>query len=188
MLILASKSPQRRELLQQIGIVCQVEPSRYVEHNDGKAEPVELVRSQALGKAIDVARKFPGRWVLGADTIVVIDNLVLGKPADENNAVELLRSLSGRQHTVVTGVALLRGVDFFQEYVSTKVWFRPLSEEDIHTYVQSGEPMDKAGAYGIQGKGAGLVEKINGSYTNVVGLPMERVLCMLKKAGVIEHE
>ena len=181
-LYLASQSPRRTELLTQVGIDHIVVSSTYEEPNEGYDSPIEMVKVQALGKARCAVGVSDGGIVLGADTIVVLDNEVLGKPQDEADARQMLERLSGRSHSVVTGVALLikgKEVVFHNE---TKVYFKELAPFEIESYIASGEPMDKAGAYGIQGKGALWVEKIEGSYTNVVGLPVEHVYDELCKA------
>ena len=181
-LFLASQSPRRTELLTQVGIDHTVVASSYEEPNEGYDNPIEMVKAQALGKARCAVGVPEGGIVLGADTIVVLDNEVLGKPQDEADVRQMLERLSGRSHSVVTGVALLiKGAEvvFHNE---TKVYFKELAPFEIESYIASGEPMDKAGAYGIQGKGALWVEKIEGSYTNVVGLPVEHVYDELCKA------
>ena len=178
---LASSSPRRRELLDQLGIEFTVVPSTYEEHNDTPVLPWQLVERQALGKAkaavlpataVATAEK---SVVIGSDTIVAIDNKVLGKPHDVAEAKAMLRVLSGRSHEVITGVALLSGDRQEVFHCVTKVNFYDLMDEEIDAYVATGEPADKAGAYGIQGKGAYLVKGIEGSYTSVVGLPVEIV-------------
>lgn len=184
MLILASGSPRRRELLAQIGVAYMVNPSTYQEDSPGKKNPEKYVLAQALGKARDVAAKYPGQWVLGADTIVAIDGRMLGKPKNEKAAREMLAELSGRKHSVYTGVALVKDQKEYTKVVETKVWFRKLLAAEIDDYVASGEPLDKAGAYGIQGRAAAFVDKINGSYTNVVGLPLSQVCKLFHKAKV----
>ncbi len=184
MLILASGSPRRRELLAQIGIAYMVNPSSYEEHAAKKKEPEKHVQALAVGKACDVAAKYPGQWVLGADTIVAIDGKILGKPRNTKEAAAMLHELSDAKHSVYTGVALVKDDTVITKVVETKVWFRRLTDREIDDYVASGEPMDKAGAYGIQGKAAAFVDKINGSYTNVVGLPLSQVCKMLRKAKV----
>ena len=181
-LYLASQSPRRTELLTQVGIDHTVVSSSYEEPNEGHDSPIEMVKAQALGKARCAVGIPEGGIVLGADTIVVLDNEVLGKPQDEANARQMLERLSGRSHSVVTGVALLIKGDEVVFHNETKVYFKELAPFEIESYIASGEPMDKAGAYGIQGKGALWVEKIEGSYTNVVGLPVEHVYDELCKA------
>lgn len=189
-LYLASGSPRRRELLDQLGIPFTVVKSTYEEHNEQYESPYELVEQQALGKALAAVlpteAKGNAHTVLGADTIVVHKGHKLGKPHDVEGAKAMLGELAGDYHEVVTGVALchydsngdLLGQSVF--HVCTKVYFFDLTEADIEAYVATGEPMDKAGAYGIQGKGAYLVKGIEGSYTNVVGLPIEVVARKLK--------
>lgn len=184
MLILASGSPRRRELLAQIDIPYMVNPSSYREKNGKKKDPEKFVEAQAVGKAKDVAAKYPKQWVLGADTIVVVEDTILGKPRHAREAKEMLRSLSGKRHSVLTAVALVKDDIVRTKVVETKVWFRSLTDKEIDAYVATGEPMDKAGAYAIQGRAAAFVDKINGSYTNVVGLPLSQVCKMLYKAKV----
>lgn len=184
MLILASGSPRRRELLSQAGIAYMVNPSSYKEESPKKKDPKKFVKTQAIGKACEVAAKYPGQWVLGADTIVAIDGTILGKPRNDKEATAMLRALSDRKHSVFTGVALVKNNTIHTKVVETKVWFRDLSDEEIKAYVNTGEPKDKAGAYGIQGKASSFVDKLNGSYTNVVGLPLAQVCKMLHKAKV----
>ncbi len=173
-LYLASQSPRRTELLHQVGIDHTVVTSSYVEDNVVITDPIEMVKAQALGKA-RCANDVP-------DTIVVFEGQVLGKPHSKDEARTMLRTLSGQVHSVITGVALLikgREIVFHNE---TKVYFKTLQDFEIESYIDSLEPMDKAGAYGIQGKGALWVDKIEGSYTNVVGLPVEHVYEELCKA------
>lgn len=184
LLILASGSPRRRELLAQADIACTVEPSAYEEASPQQAAPADYVVAQALGKARDISQHHAGQWVLGADTVVTVDHMILGKPHSPEEAAAMLRRLSGRSHSVFTGVALVKDRQELSCIVETKVWFRVLADWEISRYVGSGEPMDKAGAYGIQGKAASFVEKIDGSYTNVVGLPLAQVHELLVKAGV----
>ena len=181
-LYLASQSPRRTELLTQVGIDHTVVSSSYEEPNEGYDSPIEMVKAQSLGKARCAVGIPEGGIVLGADTIVVLDNEVLGKPQDEADARQMLERLSCRSHSVVTGVALLIKGDEVVFHNETKVYFKELAPFEIESYIASGEPMDKAGAYGIQGKGALWVEKIEGSYTNVVGLPVEHVYDELCKA------
>ena len=181
-LYLASQSPRRTDLLTQVGIDHTVVSSSYEEPNEGYDSPIAMVKAQALGKARCAVGIPKGGIVLGADTIVVLDNEVLGKPQDEADARQMLERLSGRSHSVVTGVALLIKGDEVVFHNETKVYFKELAPFEIESYIASGEPMDKAGAYGIQGKGALWVEKIEGSYTNVVGLPVEHVYDELCKA------
>lgn len=180
-LILASNSPRRRELLAQI---CEFEviPSAFEEIAAGLSAR-ETALAFAAGKAREVLSRYPDRFVLGADTVVFADGEILGKPKDEADAKRMLRNLSGKTHSVFTGVCLAGGGRELCEVAQTEVTFYPLSEELIEAYVNSGLPLDKAGAYGIQ-DGFGLVESYLGEYSNVVGLPLETVRAMLKKGNV----
>lgn len=190
---LASASPRRRDLLEQLHIEFEVVTSTYEEHNEQATSPYELVEAQALGKALAASVPETGDdknyIVIGSDTIVAHKGHVLGKPANEEEAAQMLRELSDDTHEVVTGVALcyydgdkqLIKQEVF--HVVTKVLFYSLSDAEIKAYVATGEPLDKAGAYGIQGQGAYLVERIEGSYTNVVGLPVEVVARYLRRMG-----
>ncbi|WP_296903344.1 nucleoside triphosphate pyrophosphatase, partial [uncultured Megasphaera sp.] len=135
MLILASGSPRRRELLTQIGVAYMVNPSTYHEESPKKKDPQKYVQAQALGKARDVADKYPGQWVLGADTIVAVDGEILGKPKNEKAAAAMLHELSGKKHSVYTGIALIKDKKEYTKVVETKVWFRRLSEKEIKAYV-----------------------------------------------------
>ncbi|WP_251421568.1 Maf family protein [Veillonella agrestimuris] len=181
-LYLASQSPRRRELLNQVGIAHIVVDSAYEESNVATTNPIEMVKEQALGKARHALGVPDGAIVLGADTIVVLDGVVLGKPKDEKEADSMLRQLSGKAHSVITGVALLIKGEEIVFHSETKVYFKDLADFEIASYIASKEPLDKAGAYGIQGKGALWVDRIEGSYTNVVGLPVEQVYDELVKA------
>jgi septum formation protein len=188
--ILASASPRRRELLQRVGIAFGIIPSETSE----VAQPGELPQEYALRvaseKAWDVARKHPGAWVLGADTIVEIDGEILGKPQDAADGQRMLRQLSGRTHQVMTAFALLDEAGWVRvrQVVISRVTFKPLSDAQIREYLATGEPFDKAGAYAVQGLGAALVEGVEGSYTNVVGLPMDEVQAALRAVGLLAHE
>lgn len=179
-LILASNSPRRRELLAQEGVPFTVAPSYFEEVGEGLSAQETVLRF-AEGKAREVFSRRPQAFVLGADTVVCLDGEILGKPKNEESARAMLRSLSGRTHSVFTGVCLVGEGVFFSDVVETKVVFNRLSEELIEEYVKSGSPLDKAGAYGIQ-DGYPLVERFEGSYTNVVGFPMELVRAFLRKA------
>ncbi len=179
-LILASASPRRAQLLAQIGLEFLVVKSAFSETEIYSEDDVE---EQALAKARAVCNDFPREFVLGADTAVFNAGKALGKPRDENDAAEMLRSLSGQVHSVITGLALIKGKREITGREKTFVRMRTISEDEIAEYVSSGEPMDKAGAYGIQGRGAVFVEKIEGCYFNVVGLPLARLTAMLESEG-----
>ena len=184
-LILASSSPRRRELLTSAGVPFDV----IVESIDETAlleESAEnLVSRLSHAKARAIAEKFPTRWVLGADTVVIVDDQILGKPIDDEDAVRMLLQIQGREHIVASGFSLMRANDDARvsQVCHTTVKMAPLSEERIRRYVASGEPRDKAGAYAIQGAGLQFVAEIRGSYTNVVGLPLVEVLAALAKVG-----
>ena len=182
-LVLASRSPRRVELLARAGYRFEVEPADIDERRLAGETPHELVRRLAREKAAAVAPRHPGSIVLGADTVVVIDGAVLGKPNGEADAAGMLRRLSGRAHEVLTGVALHAAHRCCGGVQSTRVVFRALSREDVAWYVASGEPADKAGGYSIQGRASRFVIRIEGSYTNVVGLPVELVDGLLDEIG-----
>lgn len=183
-MILASQSPRRRELLGQMGFSFTVRPAKGEELAHPELTPDQLVEELARQKALEVsAEAASDDVVVAADTVVAIDGKVLGKPHDKVHAAEMLSALSGREHTVYTGVAVKRGETLLVEHEATQVRFRPLTEREIDLYIQTGEPMDKAGSYGIQGCGALLVEGIRGDYFNVVGLPICRLGRMLAQVG-----
>ncbi|MBM7653033.1 Maf family protein [Neobacillus cucumis] len=182
-LILASSSPRRKELLENLRLSFSISSSEVDESFDSKLTPEEVVMELAERKAQVVFQKNPDAFVIGSDTVVVADNQILGKPADEAEAISMLKRLAGRQHEVFTGVAILSATGITKFFERTEVWFWELTDEDINAYVQSGEPFDKAGAYGIQKLGSMLVRKINGDYFAVVGLPVARTIRELKKAG-----
>jgi len=183
--ILASASPRRRELLRNAGFDFDVQPSQVVEEIKPGESPEEFARRAAREKAMQVAASSPaGSLVLGADTVVVIDGETLGKPSNREDATRMLQFLSGRTHQVHTGVCLVRAPGQIEalEHATTLVTFRELDEEEIRRYVESGEPMDKAGAYAVQGLASKFVTRILGCYSNVVGLPVALVYGILKKA------
>ena len=184
-IILASKSPRRRELLERMGLAHTVISVDSDEWFPDGLTAEGIVRHISLEKAYAAANEVaPEDLVITADTMVFLDDKKLGKPQSEEDAFEMLSALSGRAHTVCTGVTVMQGNRTLTEAESTRVIFAPLSEEDIRAYIRTGEPMDKAGAYGIQGMGALLVEKIDGDFFNVMGLPVRRLSLMLKKFGV----
>ncbi|MBC7325061.1 MAG: septum formation inhibitor Maf [Moorella sp. (in: Bacteria)] len=185
-LILASASPRRRELLRRIGLQFEVYPSRLDEGNCRELMPPARVEALALAKARAVAARCRQGLVIGADTIVVCEGRVLGKPASPAEAAAMLEFLSGRTHTVYSGVAVVKAPAGPEKstHAGTAVTFRHLTPDVITSYVASGEPLDKAGAYGIQGRGALLVESINGDYFNVVGLPLVKLAELLAEFGV----
>lgn len=184
-IILASSSPRRQQLLEQIGLDFKIVVSQIEEDNTKDMPPHELAMAHAYDKAVDVSRQVPGSAVIiGADTIVVLDGKVFGKPTDRQDAIRMLTALSGREHTVISGVAVVKQSQIFTGFNTTSVKIRKLSPIQIEHYINTGEPMDKAGAYAIQGKGTLLVESINGCYNNVVGLPLVTLSELLALAGV----
>lgn len=185
-IILASQSPRRRELLGQIGIRdFIIRPAVGAEETPPGLTPGRMVEELSLHKGLEVAATAqPGDLVIAADTVVAVDGQVLGKPHSREEAVRMLAALSGRAHTVYTGVTLCKDGETLTEHEATQVRFRPLTAAEIQSYVDTGEPMDKAGAYGIQGVGSLLVEGIEGDYFNVVGLPLCRLGRMLARFGV----
>lgn len=183
-LILASASPRRREMLTLMGYDFTVKPSRAKE-NIGHCAPGEYVSRLARIKAAAVAEENPGCCVLGSDTIVYLDGEILGKPRDEEDAFHILSTLSGRTHTVFTGVAIIAGDKETIFYDKAEVTFKTLEPDEIRDYIATGEPMDKAGAYGIQGPATVLVEKIDGCYFTVIGLPNPKVYDALKAMGIL---
>ncbi len=178
--VLASASPRRRELLQKAGVEFTVKVSDAEEHIAPDTPPHEAVMSLARQKAQAVAKVCPDDLVIGADTVVVYDGAILGKPADEADAARMLRMLSGKTHEVFTGVCLICAGKAETFYARTQVTFYPLTQPEIEAYIATGEPMDKAGAYGIQGRGCTLVSGICGDYFNVVGLPVAEVCRRLR--------
>ena len=178
-LVLASRSPRRRQLLEMLGIPIVVASADVQELR----LPRESPGAYAQRLARDKARVVPGALVLGADTIVVVDGEVLEKPVDAEDALRMLRRLQGRTHQVITAIALIAHGRTFQASDTTQVTFRPAEDDLLRAYIATGEPMDKAGAYGIQGYGAALVERIEGDFFSVMGLPVRLVLDLLKQAG-----
>ncbi|MBG0789617.1 MAG: septum formation inhibitor Maf [Desulfovibrionaceae bacterium] len=187
-LVLASGSPRRLEMLTNLGLTFTVQPSALMEPPPDSGElPGDYVLRMAEMKARDVARSHAGLTVLGADTIVVLDGRIMGKPESKLNALEMLTALSGQTHQVMTGFCLVLPDGSAKSMtVSTDVDMRQSSEAELMSYIKTGEPMDKAGAYAIQGIGTFLVTAIRGSYTNVVGLPLARVLETLLAHGIVD--
>ncbi len=185
-IILASQSPRRRELLERMGIIkFDIIPAQGEEVADPSLTPQALVEELSRQKCAEVAAiAGPEDLVIAADTVVAIDGQVLGKPRSREHAVEMLSDLSGREHHVYTGFTVTRGNQTVTGHEDTAVCFRPLTADEIAAYVDTGEPMDKAGSYGIQGRGCVLVEGIRGDYYNVVGLPVCRRAQVLAQFGV----
>lgn len=182
-LILASQSPRRRELFDLIGLPFTVLVSE-ADEDIPLEEPGAYVEKLALRKADAVFAQHPESCVVGADTIVWLDGAIIGKPKDEADAYRILRLLSGRTHTVYTGLAILAPGSKEALHDATRVTFASLSDAEIWAYIHSGEPLDKAGAYGVQGKGAIFVEKVEGCYFTVIGLPVPRLYRALAKLGI----
>ena len=184
-IILASQSPRRKELMGQIGLKFKVISPNVDEHMEGNPSPAQLVEELSLRKAQAVrAGADEDDLIIAADTVVVLDGAVLGKPEDEREAFAMLSALSGNSHRVYTGVTVLQGDRAVTGHEETRVTFRELEPEEISHYIATGEPMDKAGAYGIQGLGAMLVSGIEGDYFNVVGLPIFRLSRILAGFGL----
>ena len=186
-IILASKSPRRKYLLKQAGVSFATIPSNIDENFFTISQPEIYATTLAEAKANDISKKYPESWVIGADTIVLIDGIILGKPSSKNEARIMLKRLSGQTHQVITGYSICCKVrnKFFSETIKTEVLFKNLTDDEIEWYINTKEPFDKAGAYAIQGLGTFLVKSINGSYTNVVGLPVCEVIEFLIKERVI---
>lgn len=185
-IVLASGSPRRQELLNRIGITdFDIRVPQTDEHYPTGLTPAQIVEYISREKA-DAAAKLctPEEIVITADTMVFLDDARLGKPADEADALRMLTALQGRSHTVCTGVTVRRGSEILTESETTRVYFRPADQAELLSYIATGEPMDKAGAYGVQGKGALLVERLDGDFFNVMGLPVLRLSQMLLHFGV----
>lgn len=188
-IILASESPRRRRLLKQAGIGFRVVPSGIDETAVKTGQPVRYAKALAEAKACTVSEKHPDAWVIGADSIVVIENRILNKPESEEDAYGMLSRLSGRTHRVITGYSITCGSSghFHADACITRVTFKELTDEEIKWYLQTPEPWDKAGAYAVQATAAFMVRHIQGSYTNVVGLPVCEVVDYLFKHGIIDR-
>ena len=185
-IILASASPRRKEILEKTGLKFKVDESDYEEKTDPGLKPHDLARFLSREKARDVARRHRNALVIAADTIVVLRGRLFGKPRNEEHAKEMLKALSGKAHSVITGFTIIdtAGKKELSRSVESKVFFKRLSADEIEAYIRSGEPLDKAGAYGIQGLGAVMVKKIEGDFFNVMGLPLDALAESLKKFGV----
>lgn len=184
MLVLASASPRRHELLRNAGILCEVQPAHIPEDPLPGEQAKDYAERLAREKAQAVSKRRPQDVVLGADTVVVIDNQILGKPLDDTDAVRMLRLLSGRDHQVITGVCIVVKSQYSVASETTKVTMSEIAEQEIADYVATGEPMDKAGAYAIQGIASRWIPRIEGDYSNVVGLPVALVWRMLRECGL----
>ena len=187
-LILASASPRRKELLEQIKIPFTVLPSQ-IDENGEKGEPFEICMKLAEKKALSLYNSANNNWILGADTIVVKDGNIMGKPANAEEAAYMLNSLSNDGHDVITGISIVDPSGYVAEsnYESTTVNFKGLTGDEIDTYIKTGEPFGKAGAYAIQGIGAFMIKSISGSYSNVVGLPLFEIIDSLRKLKAVDR-
>jgi len=180
-LVLASASPRRRELLRNAGIAFEVQPANVPEDPLPRETAKDCAERLARDKALAISRQRPNDCVLGADTVVVVDGQILGKPADPADAERMLRLLSGREHQVITGVCLVADGKSFMASEATLVTVNEITDQEIVDYIATGEPMDKAGAYAIQGMASRWIPRIEGDYSNVVGLPVALVFRMLQK-------
>ncbi|NOQ68159.1 septum formation inhibitor Maf [Patescibacteria group bacterium] len=185
-IILASGSPQRKKLLETIGLDFEIEKSNYKEDMSEKMPAHKLAQKLALGKAQDVAQKHKNAIIIGADSFVVLGKEFLGKPHTPQKAKEMLKKISGKKHRLITGIAIIdtKKNKIFTDYEITEVWIKKLTDREIKNYIKTGEPLDKAGSYAIQKLGCILIEKINGGYTNVVGLPINKLYKYLLKLGI----
>ncbi|MCC6226016.1 MAG: septum formation inhibitor Maf [Microthrixaceae bacterium] len=181
--VLASASPRRRDLLELLGHAFEVEAAEIDESPLPGEAPTQLVSRLARAKATSIAARHPGSVVIGADTVVAVDGRILGKPTGAADAVSMLDLIAGRSHSVSTGVAVLAGGRAYSAAAETTVAIAPMTAAEIDDYVATGEPLDKAGAYGIQGIGGRFVERIDGSYHNVVGLPLTLLVRLLREAA-----
>ncbi len=183
-IVLASASPRRRDLLSSLGLSFTVYVTDADETVAGSPTPDELVKILAGRKAEAAAAVFPDSVVIAADTVVSIDGEILGKPENDADAARMLRLLSGRRHTVYTGVTVASGGERFSDVTATDVYMRKLGEDEISAYIKTGEPRDKAGAYGIQGLGGVFVTRVDGEYFSVTGMPKEATARLLRLAGI----
>ena len=186
--ILASASPRRQELLRSVGLTFQIIPAHVNENYLAGESPRQHVQRLSIDKAIVIAKKYPEAWVLGADTIVVIDGMILGKPKNNHQARKMLQKLSGREHKVFTGftIAHVAAKIYKTKVIQSAVQFKTISPKEMEWYIASDEPYDKAGGYAVQGQGACFIRSIRGSYTNVIGLPLCEVLEEFKYFGTIK--
>lgn len=189
-LILASKSPRRKELLEQIGIKIEISPSSINEESVQIKTPEAYVQELSFLKAANTALLYPESWILGADTIVVVRDQILGKPQSKTDAIAMLNKLNNCEHSVYTAFCVMNQKKNSRvvKFIKTKVYFKYLTDQEILWYVGTGEPFDKAGSYGIQGIGSFLVKQISGSYSNVVGLPVCEVVETLMNLNVIQFK
>lgn len=186
-IILASKSPRRKELMSLIPVQFMVQTKEVEEYINLQDSPEENVKRLAREKAYAVGKEYKDEWILGCDTVVVYEEEILGKPKDEEDARKMLSKLSGKVHLVYTGIALYNESNekLIQKAVCSKVFMKEISQEELKWYISTGEPFDKAGGYGIQGFASNFIEKIEGDYFNIVGLPVATIYNLLKEEGLI---
>lgn len=184
-IILASKSPRRKELLEQIGLQFEIRESEYQEDMQAKSDPYELVKFLALQKTKDVAKHYDDAIIIGADTFIVLDNNFIGKPKNNTEAREILKNFSGKEHSVVTGFAVIdtKNNMFVNDYGEAIVEFKKLSDKEIKNYIATGESLDKAGGYAIQGRAAVFIKSISGDFYSIIGLPLNKVYHALRETG-----
>ncbi len=185
--LLSSGSPRRKELLSLLGIDFQIKVPQVPEIRQQDETPEEFCSRVSCEKAMEVSREFPDSLIIGADTIVVVNSMILGKPRDAKEAGDSLFLLQGKEHEVLTGYTILSGSKCRTNVVTTRVRFKEMSREEISWYISTGEPMDKAGAYALQGIGSIFIDGIQGSYTNVIGLPLSHLYFDLKEYGIRVH-
>ncbi|OGH04538.1 MAG: hypothetical protein A2W22_04705 [Candidatus Levybacteria bacterium RBG_16_35_11] len=183
-IVLASKSPRRKELLKQIGLNFTVDISEIDERRFSHSSPLNLVKNLAKAKARIISKKHKDAIIIAADTLVVLNKEIIGKPKSKRDAMQMLKKLNGKTHLVITGFTILDSKKEITEIVKTKVKFKKMTKKEIDDYVKTGEPLDKAGGYGIQGKGAIFIEGIKGDFFNVVGLPIYALSKALERSGV----
>ncbi|MFT4578503.1 MAG: septum formation protein [Nitrospinales bacterium] len=180
-IVLASQSPRRLELLKELFSQFEVAPSSIEEVLDPGLRPEANAQNLARAKAESIAPNFPDCWVIGADTLVTLDHEIFGKPEDEEDAKRILKKISGREHIVVTGICVVGPKKTLDKAVISQVKIKPLTDQEIEDYIATSEPMDKAGAYAIQGKGSFMVRSFSGSKNNIIGLPLDELKTLLKK-------
>jgi len=185
-IILASKSPRRKQLLEQIGLEFEIRESEYEEDMEAMSDPYKLVKFLALKKCEDVAKYYDDAIIIAADTFIIFDNKFIGKPKDINDARKILKSFSGKEHEVVSGLAIIdtKSKKIINDYNIGGVKFRVLGDEEIDSYLKTGDALDKAGAYAIQEESAVFIESVSGDYYSIVGLPLYKLYLALKEMGV----
>ena len=186
-IILASRSPRRKKILSQMGVVFESRQSQYEEDMQAMSDPVKLVKFLALQKAKDVAKHYKDAIIIGADTFVIFAGKFVGKPSSKKDAKRILRMLSGKEHRIVSGFAIIdtKNKKFINDFGEARVKFKKLSDKEIDDYIKTGDPLDKAGAYGVMDKGAFLVESIKGDFYSIVALPIAKVITELRKMKAI---